>query len=103
MKLAPRARAQPVSVPAEFFDHPLLIDFLFDRVVQDMAPDKTTHQMVELHRSTSCDQVSIIDERYREPIMSPSVLSSTSAEVLTGLTKAFDDYEKKNEAAWRKA
>jgi len=26
----------------------------------------------------------------------------TSAEVLTGLTKAFDDYEKKNEAAWRK-
>ena len=26
----------------------------------------------------------------------------TSAEVLTGLTKAFDNYEKKNEAAWRK-
>ena len=26
----------------------------------------------------------------------------TSAEVLTGLTKALDDYEKKNEAAWRK-
>jgi hypothetical protein len=25
----------------------------------------------------------------------------TSAEVLTGLMKAFDDYEKKNEAAWR--
>jgi hypothetical protein len=27
----------------------------------------------------------------------------TSAEVLMGLTKAFDDYEKKNEAAWRKS
>ncbi len=27
----------------------------------------------------------------------------TSAEVLTGLTKAFSDYEKKNEAAWRKS
>ena len=26
----------------------------------------------------------------------------TSAEVLTGLAKAFDDYERKNEAAWRK-
>jgi hypothetical protein len=27
----------------------------------------------------------------------------TAAEVLTGLIKAFDDYEKKNEAAWRKS
>jgi len=27
----------------------------------------------------------------------------TSAEVLTGLMKAFSDYEKKNEAAWRKS
>jgi hypothetical protein len=26
----------------------------------------------------------------------------TSAEVLTGLVKAFKDYEQKNEAAWRK-
>jgi len=26
----------------------------------------------------------------------------TSAEVLTGLAKAFDDYERKNEAAWRR-
>ena len=26
----------------------------------------------------------------------------TSAEVLTGLVKAFEDYEQKNEAAWRK-
>ncbi len=28
-------------------------------------------------------------------------LLETSAEVLTGLVKAFDDYEKKDEAAWR--
>ena len=28
-------------------------------------------------------------------------LFETSAEVLTGLAKAFDDYEKKGEAAWR--
>jgi hypothetical protein len=27
----------------------------------------------------------------------------TSAEVLNGLIKAFDDDEKKNEAAWRKS
>ena len=31
----------------------------------------------------------------------PQALFETSAEVLTGLVKAFDDYEKKNEAAWR--
>ena len=28
-------------------------------------------------------------------------LFETSAEVLAGLVKAFDDYEKKSEAAWR--
>jgi hypothetical protein len=28
-------------------------------------------------------------------------MSETSAEVLAGLSKAFQDYEKKNEAAWR--
>ena len=28
-------------------------------------------------------------------------LFETSAEVLTGLVKAFDDYENKSEAAWR--
>ena len=30
-------------------------------------------------------------------------LFETSAEVLTGLVKALDDYEKKTEAAWRSA
>jgi len=32
-----------------------------------------------------------------------AAMFETSAEVLTGLVKAFEDYEKKNEAAWRKS
>ncbi|HEX3114630.1 MAG TPA: hypothetical protein VHQ48_04085 [Bradyrhizobium sp.] len=32
-----------------------------------------------------------------------AAMFETSAEVLKGLIKAFDDYEKKNEAAWRKS
>jgi hypothetical protein len=32
-----------------------------------------------------------------------AAMFETSAEVLTGLIKAFGDYEKKNEAAWRKS
>ncbi len=32
-----------------------------------------------------------------------SAMFETSAEVLSGLVKAFEDYEKKNEAAWRKS
>jgi hypothetical protein len=31
-----------------------------------------------------------------------AAMFETSAEVLAGLVKAFHDYEKKNEAAWRK-
>jgi hypothetical protein len=31
-----------------------------------------------------------------------AAMFETSAEVLQGLMKAFDDYERKNEAAWRK-
>ena len=36
-------------------------------------------------------------------VMEPKAqaLFETSAEVLTGLVKAFDDYEKKSEEAWR--
>lgn len=30
-------------------------------------------------------------------------LCETTAEVLTGLRKAYDDYEQKNEEAWKKA
>ena len=32
-----------------------------------------------------------------------AAMFETSAEVLNGLIKAFEDYEKKNEAAWRKS
>ena len=32
-----------------------------------------------------------------------NAMFETSAEVLSGLVKAFSDYEQKNEAAWRKA
>ena len=32
-----------------------------------------------------------------------AAMFETSAEVLSGLIKAFDDYEKKNEAAWKKS
>lgn len=31
-----------------------------------------------------------------------AAMFETAAEVLNGLIKAFDDYERKNEAAWRK-
>jgi hypothetical protein len=39
-------------------------------------------------------------EKVDEPQL--KAMFETSAEVLGGLIKAFDDYEKKNEAAWRK-
>jgi hypothetical protein len=32
-----------------------------------------------------------------------AAMFETAAEVLKGLVKAFDDYEKKNEAAWRRS
>ncbi|WP_027549817.1 hypothetical protein [Bradyrhizobium sp. Cp5.3] len=32
-----------------------------------------------------------------------AAMLETSAEVLSGLIKAFDDYEKKNGSAWRKS
>ena len=38
-------------------------------------------------------------EKVTEP--KAQALFETSAEVLTGLVKAFDDYETKSEAAWR--
>ena len=38
-------------------------------------------------------------EKVDEPKL--AAMFETSAEVLNGLIKAFDDYEKKNEAAWR--
>jgi hypothetical protein len=40
-------------------------------------------------------------EKVDEPQL--RAMFETSAEVLGGLIKAFSDYEKKNEAAWRKS
>jgi len=40
-------------------------------------------------------------EKVGEPQL--AAMFETSAEVLKGLIKAFDDYERKNEAAWRKS
>ena len=40
-------------------------------------------------------------EKVDEPQL--RAMFETSAEVLGGLIKAFSDYEKKNESAWRKA
>ena len=40
-------------------------------------------------------------EKIDEPQL--KAMFETSAEVLGGLIKAFGDYEKKNESAWRKA
>jgi hypothetical protein len=40
-------------------------------------------------------------EKVDEPQL--AAMFETSAEVLNGLIKAFDDYEKKNETAWRKS
>jgi hypothetical protein len=39
-------------------------------------------------------------EKVDEPQL--KAMFETSAEVLGGLTKAFSDYERKNESAWRK-
>ena len=39
-------------------------------------------------------------DRVDEPQL--KAMFETSAEVLIGLTKAFSDYERKNESAWRK-
>jgi hypothetical protein len=40
-------------------------------------------------------------EKVDEPQL--KAMFETAAEVLGGLTKAFHDYEQKNEAAWRKS
>ncbi|HTI72390.1 MAG TPA: hypothetical protein VMF06_20620 [Candidatus Limnocylindria bacterium] len=40
-------------------------------------------------------------EKVNEP--KAQALFETSAEALTGLVKAFEDYQQKNEAAWRSA
>lgn len=65
----------------------------------DRDPRHHLHNMqkalveVRTHMREDIDKVD--DPRFK-------ALFETSAEVLGGLIKAFDDYEKKNEQAWRR-
>jgi ferric iron reductase protein FhuF len=64
----------------------------------DQKPQHHTQKMKE--------QLQKIVAHLREDIgktddLQLKAMFETSAEVLNGLTKAFGDYEKKNEAAWR--
>lgn len=54
---------------------------------------KTRLQEITNHLREDIDKVD-------EPQL--KAMFETSAEVLTGLMKAFSDYEQKNESAWRK-
>ena len=59
------------------------------------------------HTQKMCKALHDIRNHLREDIQKVDepqlkAMFETSAEVLTGLAKAFDDYERKNEAAWRK-
>ena len=58
------------------------------------------HRMKTRLRDTAKHLRQDID-KLEEPQL--AAMFETSAEVLTGLVKAFDDYERKNEAAWRKS
>jgi len=62
-------------------------------------PQHHTQKMKERLKETVTHLRQDIDE-VDEPQL--KAMFETSAEVLTGLVKAFDDYEKKNESAWRK-
>lgn len=59
------------------------------------------------HTSKVKNEISALIEHLRSDVSkiddaSAKVLFEVSAEVLTGLQKAFEDYEQKNEAAWKK-
>ena len=66
----------------------------------DKDPKHHTQKMKQRLRETVTHLRQDI-EKVDEPQL--AAMFETSAEVLTGLVKAFDDYEKKNEAAWRKS
>ncbi len=52
------------------------------------------------HLQKTIDQLREDVAKVDDPLF--KALFETSAEVLTGLVKAFNDYERKNEAAWRR-
>jgi hypothetical protein len=63
-------------------------------------PQVHTRKMKERLKETVTHLRQDID-KVDEPKL--AAMFETSAEVLSGLVKAFEDYEKKNEAAWRKS
>jgi hypothetical protein len=67
--------------------------------VSDRNPQHHTHNMKKRLSETVThlrEDIGKVDEPQLKAMF------ETTAEVLGGLIKAFDDYEKKNEAAWRK-
>ena len=68
--------------------------------------DKKTSNPMEHTANVKKELRALIDhlrkdvERLQDP--SAKALFEVSAEVITGLEKAFTDYEQKNEAAWKK-
>jgi uncharacterized membrane-anchored protein YhcB (DUF1043 family) len=65
----------------------------------DSDPRHHTQKMQRRLQET-IDHLRADIEKVNEPQL--KAMFETSAEVLGGLKKAFSDYEKKNEAAWRK-
>ncbi|HWG06275.1 MAG TPA: hypothetical protein VG271_14785 [Beijerinckiaceae bacterium] len=57
-------------------------------------------QMMRQRLQETIDHMRKDIEKVDEPQL--KAMFETSAEVLAGLVKAFGDYEKKNESAWRK-
>jgi hypothetical protein len=66
------------------------------------ADSDPRHHVHNMQRALSDVKTHLRDdiEKIDEPQL--KAMFETSAEVLGGLIKAFGDYEKKNEAAWRK-
>ncbi|NOJ49980.1 hypothetical protein [Bradyrhizobium archetypum] len=65
----------------------------------DRSPQHHTQKMKKRFQENIAhlrEDISKVDEPQLKAMF------ETSAEVLTGLVKAFDDYEQKIEAAWRK-
>jgi hypothetical protein len=65
----------------------------------DQSPQHHTQKMKKRFQETIThlrEDIGKVDEPQFKAMF------ETSAEVLTGLVKAFEDYEKKNEGAWRK-
>jgi hypothetical protein len=57
-------------------------------------------QKMQVRLQETIDHLRADIEKVDEPQL--KAMFETAAEVLSGLKKAFSDYEKKNESAWRK-